>query len=156
LARVGGHGGGRDELYLNFKSVVEVAMVMLTLPFALVDGVWFMWMLGYNPSAAVAVGFIALAGVPAQTGVVMLLYLEQAYARASSGGLRHARLLDAIDHGAANRVRPKLMTVAAIMAGLLPLMWAHGTGASVMRRIRDVAAHRGGERTGVLACRGGV
>jgi Cu(I)/Ag(I) efflux system membrane protein CusA/SilA len=109
---------------------------MLSLPFALVGGIWLMWLMGYNLSVAVAVGFIALAGVATQTGVVMLLYLDQAWrAAGQSGSMTLSGLIDAIEHGAVARVRPKLMTVVAIMAGLLPLMWAHGTGASVMQRI---------------------
>ncbi len=123
-------------LYLNFKNLVEVSIVMLTLPFSLVGGVWFMWLLGYNLSVAVAVGFIALAGVAAQTGVVMLLYLDQAWDNMTARGeLTLSRLAEAIEYGAVTRVRPKLMTVVAIMAGLLPIMWTHGTGGSVMQRI---------------------
>jgi Cu(I)/Ag(I) efflux system membrane protein CusA/SilA len=123
-------------LYLNFRTVAETAIVLLSLPFAVVGGIWLMWLLGYNLSVAVAVGFIALAGVAAETGVVMLVYLDLAWkdavrqGRPSTGGL-----LAAVEHGAVNRVRPKLMTVAAIMAGLFPIMWTHGTGASVMQRI---------------------
>ena len=109
---------------------------MLTLPFALVGGVWLMWLLGYNLSVAVAVGFIALAGVSAQTGVIMLLYLDQAWdSMVARGDVTLQALLKAIEFGAVTRVRPKLMTVVAIMAGLMPLMWARGTGASVMQRI---------------------
>ncbi len=123
-------------LYLNFANLTEVAIVLLTLPFALVGGVWLMWILDYNLSVAVAVGFIALAGVATQTGVVMLLYLDQAWAAAERSGRPDTEALTrAIEHGAVTRVRPKLMTVVAIMAGLIPLMWAHGTGASVMQRI---------------------
>ncbi len=123
-------------LYFNFRNVVEVGIVMLSVPFALVGGIWFMWALGYNLSVAVAVGFIGLAGVAAQTGVVMLLYLDRAWdAAASEGAVTLEGLVGAIEHGAANRVRPKLMTVVAIMAGLLPIMWSHGTGSSVMQRI---------------------
>ncbi|MFV1985958.1 MAG: efflux RND transporter permease subunit, partial [Gemmatimonadota bacterium] len=122
-------------LYLNFANLTEVAIVLLTLPFALVGGVWLMWILGYNLSVAVAVGFIALAGVATQTGVVMLLYLDQAWAARRTGEPPGEALTEAIEHGAVTRVRPKLMTVVAIMAGLVPLMWAHGTGASVMQRI---------------------
>ncbi len=95
-----------------------------------------MWLLGYNLSVAVAVGFIALAGVSAQTGVVMLLYLGHAWDAAKRRpSVDLSQLVDAIEHGAVTRVRPKLMTVVAIMAGLLPIMWSHGTGASVMQRI---------------------
>ncbi len=124
-------------LYLNFRSVAESLVVMLSLPFALVGGIWFVWLLGYNWSVAVAVGFIALAGVAAETGVVMLIYLDHAWeARHAEGrrpGLRE--LYEAIVEGAVERVRPKMMTVTAIMAGLLPILWGHGTGASVMKRI---------------------
>jgi copper/silver efflux system protein len=123
-------------LYFNFRNLAEVGIVMLSLPFALVGGFWLMWLLGYDFSVAVAVGFIALAGVAAQTGVVMLLYLDHAWADRTRGGPATRRMLgDAIEHGAVNRVRPKLITVVALMAGLLPLMWSAGTGASVMQRI---------------------
>jgi Cu(I)/Ag(I) efflux system membrane protein CusA/SilA len=123
-------------LYFNFRSVGETLIVMLSLPFALVGGIWFLWLLGYNMSVAVAIGFIALAGVAAETGVVMLLYLDQAWARRA----RHGRpspgdLYQAVMEGAVERVRPKLMTVTAIMAGLLPILWGTGAGASVMKRI---------------------
>jgi copper/silver efflux system protein len=124
-------------LYLTFGTVAEMLIVMLSLPFALVGGVWAIWLLDYNLSIAVAVGFIALAGVAAETGVVMLLYLDHAWADISGGGRRPSRadLVRAIEHGAVNRLRPKLMTVAAIMLGLLPALWSHGTGAEVMQRI---------------------
>ena len=124
-------------LYLTFGTLVQTAMVMLSLPFALVGGVWLMWLLDYNLSVAVAVGFIALAGVAAETGVVMLLYLDHAWEDITRNGRKAtvAELIGAIEHGAVNRLRPKLMTVAAIMLGLLPALWAHGTGAEVMQRI---------------------
>ena len=124
-------------LYLTFGSVTETAIVMLSLPFAVVGGVWIMWLLDYNLSIAVAVGFIALAGVAAETGVVMLVYLDHAWQEATRDGKRPglAELVAAIEHGAVNRVRPKLMTVLAIMLGLVPVLWSHGTGASVMKRI---------------------
>jgi len=124
-------------LYLTFGSVAEMLIVMLSLPFALVGGVWVMWLLDYNLSIAVAVGFIALAGVAAETGVVMLIYLDHAWADITNGGRRPTRreLVGAIEHGAVARLRPKLMTVAAIMLGLLPALWSHGTGAEVMQRI---------------------
>ncbi len=124
-------------LYLTFGTITEMAMVMLSLPFALVGGVWAMWLLDYNLSVAVAVGFIALAGVAAETGVVMLLYLDHAWADITRDGRRPTvgELVGAIEHGAVNRLRPKLMTVAAIMLGLLPALWAQGTGAEVMQRI---------------------
>ena len=128
-------------LYLNFRRITETLIVMLSVPFALVGGVWLMWLLGYNMSVAVAVGFIALAGVAAETGVVMLIYLDQAWEaikaqRAAQGGKPTlADLYEAIMEGAVERVRPKMMTVVAIMAGLLPIMWGSGTGSEVMRRI---------------------
>jgi Cu(I)/Ag(I) efflux system membrane protein CusA/SilA len=128
-------------LYLNFKRATESLVVMLSVPFALVGGVWLLWLLDYNLSVAVAVGFIALAGVAAETGVVMLIYLEKAWqeiqARCSSEGRRPtaADLHAAIMEGAVERVRPKMMTVVAIMAGLLPILWSSGTGSEVMRRI---------------------
>ncbi|MFJ7352753.1 efflux RND transporter permease subunit [Phyllobacterium sp. NPDC097923] len=128
-------------LYLNFKALTETLIVMLSLPFALVGGIWLMWWLGFNTSVAVAVGFIALAGVAAETGVIMLIYLDQAWRevrarRAASGGVfTRADLNEAIMMGAVERVRPKMMTVVAIMAGLLPILWSTGTGSEVMQRI---------------------
>ena len=123
-------------LYFNFRSVGETAIVMLSLPFSLVGGLWFIWALGYNWSVAVAIGFIALAGVAAETGVVMLIYLDHAWkARRDAGRTTMKDLYDAIVEGAVERVRPKMMTVSAIMAGLLPILWGDGAGASVMRRI---------------------
>jgi Cu(I)/Ag(I) efflux system membrane protein CusA/SilA len=124
-------------LYLNFRNTRDLVIVLLSLPFALVGGVWFLWLLGYNLSVAVAVGFIALFGVAAETGVVMLIYLDLAYKdRAEARGERgEGALREAIIQGAAERLRPKMMTVAAIMAGLFPLMWGSGAGGTVMRRI---------------------
>jgi len=128
-------------LYLNFRRITETLIVMLSVPFALVGGLWLMWWLGFNLSVAVAVGFIALAGVAAETGVVMLIYLDNAFAelrvRRAAEGAQFTRddLYAAIMTGAVDRVRPKMMTVVAIMAGLLPIMWSHGTGAEVMQRI---------------------
>ena len=124
-------------LYFNFRSVAEAAIVMLALPFALVGGVWLMWMLGYNMSVAVAIGFIALAGVAAETGVIMLIYLDHAYRhRHERDALRDRADVDAaVEEGAVERVRPKMMTVTAIIAGLVPILWSHGTGADVMKRI---------------------
>lgn len=124
-------------LYANFKSVIESLLVMLSLPFALVGGVWLMWSLRYDMSVAVAIGFIALAGVAAETGVVMLIYLDHAYqARRRSGTMRSSvDLHAAVMEGAVERVRPKMMTVTAIMAGLVPILWSQGTGADVMKRI---------------------
>jgi Cu(I)/Ag(I) efflux system membrane protein CusA/SilA len=123
-------------LYLNFRSVGETLIVMLSLPFALVGGIWFIWLLGYNWSVAVAIGFIALAGVAAETGVVMLIYLDHAWKARAAGGRHSIRdLYDAVMEGGAERVRPKMMTVTAIIAGLLPILWGGGAGASVMKRI---------------------
>jgi Cu(I)/Ag(I) efflux system membrane protein CusA/SilA len=128
-------------LYLNFRRLTETLIVMLSVPFALVGGLWFVWYLGYNLSVAVAVGLIALAGVAAETGVVMLLYLDHALqaaraeADARGESLDIAGLYGAIMAGAVERVRPKMMTVTAIMAGLLPILWSTGAGSEVMRRI---------------------
>nr|MBA2627976.1 efflux RND transporter permease subunit [Gemmatimonadales bacterium] len=126
-------------LYAQFGSVAESALVMLSLPFALVGGVWLMWLFGYNMSVAAGIGFIALAGVAAETGVVMLLYLDTAYAEvrraAAPGKPGRADVDAAVMRGAVDRVRPKMMTVVAIIAGLLPILWSHGTGADVMKRI---------------------
>jgi Cu(I)/Ag(I) efflux system membrane protein CusA/SilA len=128
-------------LYLNFRRLTETLIVMLSLPFSLVGGLWLMWWLGFNFSVAVAVGFIALAGVAAETGVIMLIYLDQAMQelharrRAECAPFTAADLHEAIMLGAVERVRPKMMTVVAIMAGLLPIMWSGGTGSEVMQRI---------------------
>jgi Cu(I)/Ag(I) efflux system membrane protein CusA/SilA len=128
-------------LCLNFRRITETLIVMLSVPFALVGGFWLMWWLGFNYSVAVAVGFIALAGVAAETGVVMLIYLDQALKELTARRAEEGRALTgedvyaAVMSGAVERVRPKMMTVAAIMAGLLPIMWSHGTGAEVMQRI---------------------
>ena len=158
-------------LYLNFRRITETLIVMLSVPFALVGGLWLMWWLGFNLSVAVAVGFIALAGVAAETGVVMLIYLDNALAevraeRAAVGQpLTRDDLYAAIMTGAVDRVRPKMMTVTAIMAGLLPIMWSHGTGAEVMQRIAvpmiggmvssnsaHIACHPGDLRLGEARC----
>jgi Cu(I)/Ag(I) efflux system membrane protein CusA/SilA len=124
-------------LYANFRSVGESLLIMLSLPFALVGAVWYLWVLDYHLSVAVAVGLIALAGVAAETGVVMLLYLDHAFAdRAASGAMRSRADLDAaVELGAVERLRPKMMTVTAIMAGLIPILWSEGAGADVMKRI---------------------
>jgi len=128
-------------LYLNFRRITETLIVMLSVPFALVGGVWLMWWLGYNLSVAVAVGFIALAGVAAETGVIMLIYLDHAWeaakVRCSAAGRQPdvGDLYAAVMEGAVERVRPKMMTVVAIMAGLLPILWGTGTGSEVMSRI---------------------
>ncbi|WP_299843645.1 CusA/CzcA family heavy metal efflux RND transporter [uncultured Jannaschia sp.] len=126
-------------LYLNFRRLAETMIVMLSLPFALVGGIWLMWFMGFNMSVAVAVGFIALAGVATETGVIMLIYLDhalaEAQARVPGRDLTREELYDAIMVGAVDRVRPKMMTVVAIMAGLMPILWAHGTGSEIMQRI---------------------
>ncbi len=128
-------------LYLNFRRITETLIVLLALPFALIGGLWFVHTLGYNMSVAVAVGFIALAGVAAETGVIMLIYLDHAWAEIKRACAVEERaptrddLARAIMIGAVERVRPKVMTVVAIMAGLLPILWSTGTGSEVMRRI---------------------
>ena len=128
-------------LYLNFRRLTETLIVMASLPFALVGGVWLMWALGFNMSVAVAVGFIALAGVAAETGVIMLIYLDHAMReiaaeRAHEGApFTRGDLRKAIMLGAVERVRPKMMTVVAIIAGLLPILWSTGAGSEVMQRI---------------------
>jgi Cu(I)/Ag(I) efflux system membrane protein CusA/SilA len=128
-------------LCLNFRKITDALIVMLSLPFALAGGFWLTWALGFNMSVAVAVGFIALAGVAAETGVVMLIYLNNALkdmtskAAAEARALNRADLIAAVMKGAVDRVRPKMMTVAAIMAGLVPILWATGTGSEIMRRI---------------------
>jgi copper/silver efflux system protein len=124
-------------LYLTFRRFTEALLIMITLPFALVGGLWLMYLLGYNMSIASAIGFVALGGVAAEFGVVMLLYVNEAVTRreAENRPLKEASLIDAIIEGAALRVRPKSMTVAIIIAGLLPIMWGSGTGSEVMRRI---------------------
>ena len=124
-------------LYLTFRSVAKVLIVMLTLPFAVTGGIWFMWILGYNMSVAVVVGFIALAGVAAEIGVVMILYLDQAFEarRAVSPHMSSDDLYDAVMKGAGERVRPIVMTATAVIAGLLPIMWSVETGSRVMKRI---------------------
>lgn len=128
-------------LYLNFRRLTETLIVMLSLPFSLIGGLWLMDWMGFNMSTATAVGFIALAGVAAETGVIMLIYLDQAYNETKEKLARRRRrmsvsdLHDAIIEGAVNRVRPKMMTVAAITAGLMPILWSTGTGSEVMQRI---------------------
>ncbi|MCY4234063.1 MAG: CusA/CzcA family heavy metal efflux RND transporter [Bacteroidetes bacterium] len=124
-------------LYLNFRSIIESIIVMLSLPFSLIGGIWFLYILDYHLSVAVGVGFIALAGVAAETGVIMLIYLNQAYREKMSQGQMNSLkdLYDSIIIGAVERVRPKMMTVLTIMAGLLPILWGTGTGSEVMKRI---------------------
>ncbi len=124
-------------LFFNFKNVQESLIVMLSLPFSLIGGIWYLYILDYDFSVAVGVGFIALAGVAAETGVIMLIYLDHAYHNMKDKGMMRSLhdLYDAIIEGAVDRVRPKMMTVTAIMAGLIPIMWGHGTGSEVMKRI---------------------
>ena len=128
-------------LYLNFKALTETLIVMLSLPFALVGGIWLMWWLGFNASVAVAVGFIALAGVAAETGVIMLIYLDHAMKEQREACEKEGRAFSRLDLnraimiGAVERVRPKMMTVVAIMAGLVPILWRTGTGSEIMQRI---------------------
>jgi len=128
-------------LYLNFRRLTETLIVMLSVPFALTGGLWLMYLMGFNMSVAVAVGFIALAGVAAETGVVMLIYLDNAFTATVREREEEERpvtgrdLHDAVIEGAVERVRPKMMTVSAIMAGLLPILWSTGTGSEVMQRI---------------------
>ncbi|HTY00309.1 MAG TPA: efflux RND transporter permease subunit, partial [Bacteroidota bacterium] len=137
-------------LYLSTRSVAKVAIVLLAVPFSLIGTFWFLYLLGYNLSVAVWVGIIALAGLDAETGVVMLLYLDHAYDERREKGLMQSLrdLKEAIHHGAVQRVRPKIMTAAVIIAGLLPIMWSHGTGSDVMKRI--AAPMVGGVVTSVL------
>ncbi|QYA16145.1 CusA/CzcA family heavy metal efflux RND transporter [Rhizobium sp. AB2/73] len=128
-------------LYLNFKRLTETMIVMLSLPFALVGGIWLMWWMGFNASVAVAVGFIALAGVAAETGVIMLIYLDHAMKEQHDACEKKGRPFSKLDLnraimvGAVERVRPKMMTVVAIMAGLVPILWRTGTGSEIMQRI---------------------
>ena len=124
-------------LYINTKSLTKTAIVLLAVPFSMVGAVWLIWALGYNWSVAVWVGLIALAGLDAETGVVMLLYLDIAFERWKQQGkmATFADLAAAVEHGAVQRIRPKMMTVAAILVSLVPILWATGTGADVMRRI---------------------
>ncbi len=128
-------------LYLNFKALTETMIVMLSLPFALVGGIWLMWWMGFNASVAVAVGFIALAGVAAETGVIMLIYLDHAMKEQREACEKEGRAFSKLDLnraimvGAVERVRPKMMTVVAIMGGLVPILWRTGTGSEIMQRI---------------------
>jgi copper/silver efflux system protein len=124
-------------LYVNTGSLAKTLIVMLAVPFSAVGAVWFLYLLGYNMSVGVWVGLIALVGVDAETGVFMLLYLDLAYEQArQEGRLRNVdELRQAIMHGAVKRLRPKFMTVATMFIGLVPIMWATGTGADVMKRI---------------------
>jgi Cu(I)/Ag(I) efflux system membrane protein CusA/SilA len=124
-------------LYLLFRNAMDAALVMAAVPFSLVGGLWLVWLLGHSVSVATAVGFIALAGVAAEFGVVMLVYLENALKRRLAAGEADnlETLISAIREGAVLRVRPKAMTVAIVMAGLVPMMWGQGTGSEIMARI---------------------
>ncbi len=125
-------------LYFNFKNITEAIIVMLSLPFSIIGGIWFMYLLNYNLSVAVWVGFIALAGVAAETGVVMIIYLDHAYDALKKEKGRNFGIPDiykSVIIGSVERVRPKMMTVSAIIAGLLPILWGHGAGSQVMKRI---------------------
>jgi Cu(I)/Ag(I) efflux system membrane protein CusA/SilA len=123
-------------LYLTFRHIGDALLIMGTLPFALIGGIWLLWALGHNVSVASVIGFIALAGVAAEFGVIMLLYLRQSWeTRLAQGRTDEGALLEAIREGAVLRVRPKAMTVATIVAGLLPIFWGGGTGSEVMQRI---------------------
>jgi len=123
-------------LYFNFKNITESLIVMLSLPFAIIGGIWTMYFLNFNMSIAVGVGFIALAGLAAETGVIMLVFLDLAYKkRKAEGAMTKEKLYDAIMEGAVLRVRPKMMTVTTTIVGLFPVFWGHGTGSEVMRRI---------------------
>jgi Cu(I)/Ag(I) efflux system membrane protein CusA/SilA len=125
-------------LYFNFKNITESLIVMLSVPFSLTGGLWLMYLLGYDMSVAVGVGFIALAGVATEIGIVLLIYLDLSYKRfqAQHGENFNRKILNqAIEEGSALRVRPIIMTAVAIMAGLMPIMWSHGTGSQVMKRI---------------------
>ncbi len=124
-------------LYMNLRSPIKCGIVLLAIPFSMIGAIWFVYLLGYNMSVAVWVGIIALAGVDAETGVIMLLYLDQAFDKwRKEGRMRTiADLREAITEGAVKRIRPKMMTVMAILVGLLPIMWSHGAGADVMKRI---------------------
>jgi len=123
-------------LYLTYRSFLDAAQVLLAVPFALAGGIYLLYALGYNMSVAVWIGFIALFGTAVQTAVVMVIYLEEAVARkreALGGRLTRDGLLEAVTEGALLRLRPKVMTVSTIVAGLLPIMWSHSTGAEVMK-----------------------
>jgi Cu(I)/Ag(I) efflux system membrane protein CusA/SilA len=123
-------------LYLTFRRMDEALLIMATLPFSLVGGVWLLWALGHEVSIATAVGFIGLAGVTAEFGIVMLVYLKQAWeARVAAGQAGEMSLVEAIREGAVLRVRPKAMTVATTVIGLAPILWESGTGSEIMSRI---------------------
>src|ERR1700679_1210395 len=124
-------------IYVNTRSLVKTGIVLLAVPFSLVGAFWLLYLCGYQFSVAVAVGLIALAGIDAETGVVMLIYLDQAYEeRVARGAMNNlSDLIAAVKEGAVQRIRPKMMTMAAILFGLLPIMWSTGSGSEVMKRI---------------------
>jgi len=124
-------------LYMNFKSVAETFIILLSIPFAMTGSIWLLWFLGFNLSIAVWVGIIALAGLAAQTGTVMIIYLDEAFHAYQKAGRMNTQhdLFEAITYGAVQRVRPKLMTVAMVTMGLVPALWAHGAGAEAIQRI---------------------
>ena len=124
-------------IYLNTRSFVRTCIVLLAVPFSLVGAFWLLYLCDYQFSVAVAVGLIALAGIDAETGVVMLIYLDQAYdEREARGAMNNFNdLIAAVKEGAVQRIRPKMMTMAAILFGLLPIMWSTGSGSEVMKRI---------------------
>ncbi len=139
-------------LYFNFKNLYEPVIVMLTIPFALVGGIWLIYILGYNLSVAIVVGFIALAGVAAEIGVLVLTFIDQELEkkRIEKGRLDKQDIFSAVHKGTAERVRPIVMTAAAVVIGLLPIMWGSGTGSQVMQRI--AAPMVGGMITTTLLC----
>jgi len=124
-------------IYLSTKSLVKTGIIFIALPLSLVGCFWYLYYLGYNTSVAVWVGVIALGGISAETGIIMLLYLDLAYKLWQDHNRMTTRgdLVQAIHHGAVKRIRPKIMTISVIIAGLLPIMWSHGAGADVMKRI---------------------
>ena len=124
-------------IYMNTKSLVKTGIIFVALPLSLVGCFWYIYLLGYNMSVAVWIGIIALAGISAETGVVMLLYLDLAFELWKKNGRMHnlGDLTQAIHYGAVKRIRPKVMTICVIIAGLIPIMWSHGAGADVMKRI---------------------
>jgi len=124
-------------IYLSTRSLIKTGIIFVALPLSLVGCFWYLYLLGYNTSVAVWVGVIALAGISAETGIVMLLYLDLAHELWKKQGRMNSRgdLVQAIHHGAVKRIRPKIMTISVIIAGLIPIMWSHGAGADVMKRI---------------------
>jgi len=125
-------------LYFNFKNFIAPVVVMLSIPFALIGGFWLVWFLGYNMSVAVAVGFIALAGVAAEIGVLVMTFIDQSVAKLrdeKGGQLSASDIAQAVASGTTQRVRPIAMTATAVIAGLIPIMWGSGTGSDVMQRI---------------------